>query len=147
LNRGVVTVRFARTVALIALSCLVSTASHSRSIAADTKPATKKTQTRPSKSNPQTSPATQTAPAAENSPIQSKEGVTIRENYFMELPGIDLSTLTPKQKQRYLDRVNQEICTCGCPHDTIARCLVNDPKCPTVRGLAEKVLSEVKSGK
>ena len=94
-----------------------------------------------------TAPQTQTAPVPENQPVQSKEGVTIRENYFMELPGIDLSTLTPKQKQRYLDRVNQEICTCGCPNDTIARCLVNDPKCPTVRGMAEKVLSEVKAGK
>jgi hypothetical protein len=109
--------------------------------------APKKTQTQPSKQRSKTAPQTQTAPTADNQPLQSKEGVTIRENYFMELPGIDLSTLTPKQKQRYLDRVNDEICTCGCPNDTIARCLVNDPKCPTVRGLAEKVLSEVKSGK
>src|SRR5215471_8742886 len=91
-----------------------------------------------------TQPATQTAPVAQNQPVQTQEGVMVRENYFMQLPGIDLSTLTPKQKQRFLDRVNQETCTCGCPNDTIARCLVNDPKCPTVRGLAEKVLSEVK---
>jgi hypothetical protein len=112
-------------------------------MAADTKPAAKKPQTRPAAKTPQT----QTAPAPENQPVQTKEGVTILENYFMELPGIDLSTLTPKQKQRYLDRVNKEMCTCGCPNDTIARCLVNDPKCPMVRGMAEKVLSEVKAGK
>ncbi|HEU5182853.1 MAG TPA: hypothetical protein VFW45_18840 [Candidatus Polarisedimenticolia bacterium] len=112
--------------------------------AADTKPAAKKPQTKPAA---KAAPQTQTAPAPENQPVQSKEGVTIRENYFMELPGIDLTTLTPKQKQRYLDRVNQELCTCGCPNDTIAHCLVNDPKCPTVRGIAEKVLSEVKAGK
>jgi hypothetical protein len=107
----------------------------------------KKTQTHPAKKSSQTKPATQTAPEAQNQPVQTQEGVMIRENYFMQLPGIDLSTLTPKQKQRFLDRVNQETCTCGCPNDTIARCLVNDPKCPTVRGLAERVLSEVKAGK
>jgi hypothetical protein len=112
--------------------------------AAASKPAAKKPQTKPAA---KAAPQTQTAPASENQPVQSKEGVTIRENYFMDLPGIDLSTLTPKQKQRYLDRVNQEMCTCGCPNDTIARCLVNDPKCPTVHGIAEKVLSEVKAGK
>ena len=111
--------------------------------AADSKPAAKKPQTKPASKAAQT----QTAPVPENQPVQTKGGMTIRENYFMDLPGIDLGTLTPKQKQRYLDRVNQEICTCGCPNDTIARCLVNDPKCPTVRGIAEKVLSEVKAGK
>lgn len=112
--------------------------------AAESKPAAKKPQTKPAA---KPAPQTQTAPVPQNDPVQSKDGVTIRENYFMELPGIDLSTLTPKQKQRYLDRVNQEMCTCGCLNDTIARCLVNDPKCPTVRGMAEKVLSEVKAGK
>lgn len=115
--------------------------------ASESQPASKKTQTQPAKQASKAAPQTQTAPVTENQPVQSQGGITVRENYFMELPGIDLSTLTPKQKQRYLDRVNKEICTCGCPTDTIARCLVNDPKCGTVRGLAEKVLSEVKSGK
>lgn len=115
--------------------------------ASESQPATQKTQTRPAKQGSKAAPQTQTAPTMENRPVQSSGGVTVRENYFMQLPGIDLSTLTPKQKQRYLDRVNQELCSCGCPNDTIARCLVNDPTCPTVRGIAEKVLSEVKSGK
>ena len=115
------------------------------SAATETKTPAKKTQTQPAKKSGKAQ--TQTAPVPENQPVQTKEGVTIRENYFMDLPGIDLTTLTPKQKQRYLDRVNKELCTCGCPNDTIARCLVNDPTCPTVRGMAEKVLSEVKAGK
>jgi hypothetical protein len=115
--------------------------------ASESQPATQKTQTKPAKQGSKAAPQTQTAPTTENRPVQSSGGVTVRENYFMQLPGIDLSTLTPKQKQRYLDRVNQELCSCGCPNDTIARCLVNDPTCPTVRGIAEKVLSEVKAGK
>jgi hypothetical protein len=129
------------------LTCLAAGALAWGLAASATQSANPKPQTRPAKQGTKAAPQTQTAPSVENQPVQSKEGVTIRENYFMELPGIDLSTLTPKQKQRYLDRVNGELCTCGCPNDTIARCLVNDPKCPTVRGLAEKVLSEVKSGK
>ena len=115
--------------------------------ASESQPSSQKTQTRPSKQASKTASQTQTAPAVENQPVQSSGGVTVRENYFMQLPGIDLSTLTPKQKQRYLDRVNTELCNCGCPNDTIARCLVNDKTCKTVRGLAEKILSEVKSGK
>jgi len=115
--------------------------------ATESKPPDKKSQTQPAKQGSKPAPQTQATPPIENQPVQSQGGVTVRENYFMELPGIDLTTLTPKQKQRYLDRVNKEICTCGCPNDTIARCLVNDSTCPTVRGMAEKVLSEVKSGK
>ncbi len=114
--------------------------------ASESQPANQKTQTRPATQSSKTAPQTQTAPTMVNQPVQSSGGVTVRENYFMQLPGIDLSTLTPKQKQRYLDRVNTELCSCGCPNDTIARCLVNDQTCKTVRGLAEKVLSEVKSG-
>jgi hypothetical protein len=140
-------VRSRNAIVLTILSCLAAGALAIGLAASATQSATPKTQTRPAKQGSKSAPQTQTAPSVENQPVQSKEGVTIRENYFMELPGIDMSTLTPKQKQRYLDRVNQEFCNCGCPNDTIARCLVNDPKCATVRALAEKVLSEVKSGK
>jgi hypothetical protein len=88
---------------------------------------------------------TQTSPASTPSE-QTQGGVTVRENYYLELPGFDLSTLTPKQKDKFRERVNKELCTCGCANDTVARCLVNDPKCPVVRGLAEKIFSEVKAG-
>lgn len=75
-----------------------------------------------------------------------KPGITVRENYYFQLPGISLSTLTPAQKKRYLERVNTELCDCGCPHDTVARCLVNDRTCTTVKGMAQVILSEVKAG-
>ena len=135
--------RFCRPFALILLAGMVTPGF----AASDSKSSPEKAQTRPSSKAARPAPQTQTAPVVENQPVQTKGGLTIRENYFLDLPGIDLSTLTPKQKQRYLDRVNNEICTCGCSNDTIARCLVNDSKCTTVRGLAEKVLSEVKAGK
>jgi hypothetical protein len=135
-------VKACRTLASALLAGLAAGALLMASPDSDSKPVrkTSKTATKPA-------PKPQTAPAPENQPVQTKGGVTVRENYFMRLPGIDLSTLTPKQKERFLERVNKENCSCGCQNDTIARCLVNDPKCGTVRGLAEKVLSEVKAGR
>ncbi|HEV8336834.1 MAG TPA: hypothetical protein VGR67_10485 [Candidatus Polarisedimenticolia bacterium] len=134
--------RFRRSIA-VAVLLAFSAIGPALLAAADTKPASKKKPKTPpaeaKKAPPQTGPAT-------NVTVQTQGEVTVVENYYLDLPGIDLSTLTPKQKQKYLDRVNKEFCSCGCPNDTIARCLVNDPKCPTVRGLAEKVLSEIKAG-
>jgi len=66
-------------------------------------------------------------------------------NYYTELPGFDLGKLTPRQKEKFLQRVNSEMCTCGCKNDTLARCQVNDPNCPVVKGMVQKVYDEVKS--
>ncbi len=67
-------------------------------------------------------------------------------NVYTELPGIDTSGLTPAQMERFLLRANSELCTCGCKDDTLARCYINDAKCPVVKGMLLKVLEEVKSG-
>jgi hypothetical protein len=136
-------VRFHRALVTAALAGLVATAP---GIAAET--STKPAPQKPPTSSPTAKKPTQTQTApAPNEPVQTDQGITVRENYYLDLPGFDLTTLTPKQKKKFLDRVNSEYCTCGCPNDTIARCLVNDPKCSVVRGLAEKVFSEVKAGK
>jgi hypothetical protein len=66
-------------------------------------------------------------------------------NYFTELPGIDIAGLKAKQRERFLQQVNSEMCPCGCKNDTLARCYVNDPRCPTVRGLVQKMYDEVKA--
>ena len=135
--------RFRRFMALAALLlCAVAIPAHP--LAAADKPAAKKPQSRPA-APPQSAARPQTAPAP-GAGEQTQGGLTVLENYYLDLPGFDLSTLTPKQKKKFLDRVNKEFCTCGCPNDTIARCLVNDPTCTKVRGLAEKILSEVKAG-
>ena len=67
-------------------------------------------------------------------------------NFFTEVPGVDLTALDTRSKEKFLHRVNSELCTCGCKNDTIARCAVNDPKCPLVKSLVQKVYDEVKSG-
>jgi hypothetical protein len=68
-------------------------------------------------------------------------------NYFTELPGIDVAGLKPGQKERFLQRVNSEICSCGCKNDTLAHCYVNDPHCRTVKTLVQKVYDEVKAAR
>lgn len=68
-------------------------------------------------------------------------------NYFTDLPGLDLTNLQPRQKERLLQRVNSELCTCGCRNDTLARCYVNDPRCPVVKGMVQRVYDEVRNGK
>lgn len=68
-------------------------------------------------------------------------------NFFTEVPGVDLTALDTRSKEKFLHRVNSELCTCGCKNDTIARCAVNDPKCPLVKTLVQKVYDEVKSGR
>jgi len=67
-------------------------------------------------------------------------------NFYADLPGLDMSSLTPAQKEKFLQRVNSELCTCGCKNDTLARCYVNDKSCTTVRETLQKVLQEVREG-
>jgi thiol-disulfide isomerase/thioredoxin len=63
-----------------------------------------------------------------------------------ELPGVDLSQLTPEQKHVALKRMNAESCTCGCGL-TLAQCRINDTGCPTSRELAAKIVKEILSGR
>ncbi|MBI1949834.1 MAG: hypothetical protein HYS34_00535 [Acidobacteria bacterium] len=68
-------------------------------------------------------------------------------NYFTELPGIDIAGLKRGQREKFLQRINSEICSCGCKNDTLARCYVNDPRCPIVKPLVQKIYDEIKAGK
>jgi hypothetical protein len=67
-------------------------------------------------------------------------------NFFADMPGFDLNALGKHGKEKFLHRVNSEMCTCGCKNDTLAFCYVNDPKCPVVKGMVQAVYDEVKSG-
>jgi len=59
-----------------------------------------------------------------------------------ELPGVDLSKLTPAQKTIALRRFNSESCTCGCQM-TLAQCRINDTGCGISKGLTAKIVSEL----
>jgi thiol-disulfide isomerase/thioredoxin len=59
-----------------------------------------------------------------------------------ELPGVDLSKLTPEQKQAALHRFNAEGCTCGCQF-TLAQCRIYDRGCSVSKGMTEKIIAQV----
>jgi thiol-disulfide isomerase/thioredoxin len=59
-----------------------------------------------------------------------------------ELPGVDLSRLTPQQKQVALHKFNAEGCTCGC-NFTLAQCRIYDRNCAISKSRTEKIVAEV----
>jgi thiol-disulfide isomerase/thioredoxin len=59
-----------------------------------------------------------------------------------ELPGVDLSKLTPEQKKIALHRFNADGCTCGCKY-TLAQCRIWDTACSVSKAATEKIITEV----
>lgn len=59
-----------------------------------------------------------------------------------EIPGVDLSDLTPDQKERALQRLNEDECPCGCSL-TLAQCRINDASCGISPPLAKKVVADI----
>ena len=58
------------------------------------------------------------------------------------LPGVDLTKLTPEQKNVVLHRFNAESCTCGCKF-TLAQCRIWDRGCAISLAATKKIISEV----
>lgn len=59
-----------------------------------------------------------------------------------EIPGVDLSVLTPGQREEVLRRVNEEGCPCGCSM-TLAQCRINDSTCGISPPLVDQLVAEV----
>jgi len=59
-----------------------------------------------------------------------------------ELPGVDLSKLTPEQKKLVLHRFNADACTCGCKF-TLAQCRIWDSACAVSKAATEKIIAAV----
>jgi len=57
-----------------------------------------------------------------------------------ELPGVDLSKLTPEQKTAALHKFNAETCTCGCKY-TLAQCRIWDRNCPISKAATSKIVA------
>jgi protein-disulfide isomerase len=63
-----------------------------------------------------------------------------------QLPNVDLSGLTPDQKQQVLKLLREENCTCGCGMK-MAQCRMNDPKCAFSRMSANTAAKTMREGK
>lgn len=55
-----------------------------------------------------------------------------------EIPGVDLTTLTPAKRTEAIKAMNADDCTCGCGL-TLAECRINDPECPVSLPLAQEL--------
>jgi thiol-disulfide isomerase/thioredoxin len=62
-----------------------------------------------------------------------------------QLPGVDLSKLTPEQKRVALHRFNAETCTCGCKF-TLAQCRIYDQYCATSKPRTAQIVAEIRRG-
>jgi thiol-disulfide isomerase/thioredoxin len=62
-----------------------------------------------------------------------------------ELPGVDMSKLSAKEKHVALHRMNAESCNCGC-RLTLAQCRINDTQCSISLGLARQIVKDISRG-
>jgi thiol-disulfide isomerase/thioredoxin len=62
-----------------------------------------------------------------------------------QLPGVNLSKLTPEQRTAALHRFNAETCACGCKL-TLAQCRIYDHNCPISGPRSAKIIAEIMHG-
>jgi thiol-disulfide isomerase/thioredoxin len=63
-------------------------------------------------------------------------------NRASQLPGVDMSKLSPEQKAVALHRFNAENCTCGCGY-TLAQCRIYDRACAVSKAATGKIIAAV----
>jgi len=59
-----------------------------------------------------------------------------------ELPGVDLSKLTPEQKTVALHKFNAQACSCGCTF-TLAQCRIYDRNCQISKAATAKIVANL----
>jgi thiol-disulfide isomerase/thioredoxin len=62
-----------------------------------------------------------------------------------EIPGVDLTKMTPAQRTEALKVLNEQNCTCGCGL-TLAACRINDPGCEISLPIAQKIAEQIGKG-
>jgi thiol-disulfide isomerase/thioredoxin len=73
---------------------------------------------------------------------EDPHGRLVNAAHATQIPGLDLTTLTPEQRVLALQRLNEEGCNCGCGL-TLAQCRINDSSCGFSLPLAEQVVAEI----
>jgi thiol-disulfide isomerase/thioredoxin len=62
-----------------------------------------------------------------------------------EIPGVDLTKMTPAQRTEAIKALNAQDCTCGCGL-TLAACRINDPDCGVSLPIAKKIAERIAKG-
>ena len=76
---------------------------------------------------------------------EDRHGQLVNAAHATEIPGLDLSGLTAAQRETALQRLNEEMCDCGCGL-TLAQCRINDPSCGFSLPLAEELVEAIVNG-
>jgi len=66
----------------------------------------------------------------------------VNASQVREIPGAELTRLTPARRGDALLKLNAEACTCGCGL-TVARCRVDDPSCSVSLPIARQIVDEM----
>ena len=73
---------------------------------------------------------------------EDEHGRLVNAAHATEIPGVDLTVLSPEQRATALQRLNEEGCDCGCQL-TLAQCRINDSDCGFSLPLAQQVVAEI----
>ncbi len=61
---------------------------------------------------------------------------------LLEIPGVDLSALSPDERGHALEKLNSVSCTCGCEL-SVAKCRVDDPTCAVSLPMARDMVAQM----
>lgn len=85
--------------------------------------------------------ATQPPPALPANIVFTRDDIPNEGGYLQ----VSMGDITDDEANRFLRRLKEDRCTCGCPH-TLDQCLIEDPQCDVAHRLANQVLREVQLG-
>jgi len=75
--------------------------------------------------------------------VDQSQGLSLANGaQAIDIPGVDLASLSPAKRTEALTRLNSQSCTCGCDL-TVARCRVDDPTCGVSLPVAREIVQRV----
>jgi thiol-disulfide isomerase/thioredoxin len=77
--------------------------------------------------------------------VERAEGLKLENGaQLMNIPGVELASLSKVKRGEALQKLNEKSCTCGCDL-TVAKCRVDDPSCGVSLPLAREIVKQIAS--
>jgi thiol-disulfide isomerase/thioredoxin len=75
--------------------------------------------------------------------VDQSQGLSLTNGaQAIDIPGVDLASLSSEKRTEALQKLNAQSCTCGCDL-TVARCRVDDPTCGVSLPIARQIVQQV----
>ncbi len=79
--------------------------------------------------------------------VDQSQGLSLANGaQAIDIPGVDLASLSKDKRTEALTKLNSQSCTCGCDL-TIARCRVDDPTCGISLPIARQIVQQIASAR